>query len=77
MMLPERTRRALYGYAVPPLAVFFALAISTLAKVFRARWESDNKLPFSRQQGFAGRAPHVGHLTSCALSFIAIVYAMP
>jgi hypothetical protein len=55
------------------IAFFFALAIPTLARALRAMCESDSKLPFSRQQGFPGRAPQVGHSTSCALSFIATV----
>src|ERR1035438_2510592 len=55
------------------VSFFFALAIPTLARVLRAMWESDNKLPFSRQQGFPGRAPQLGHSTSCALSFITMV----
>ena len=55
------------------VTVLFALAISTLARALRAMCESDNKPPFSRQQGFPGRAPQVGHATPCALSFIAVV----
>ena len=57
------------------VAVFFVLAIRTLARVLRARCESDSRLPFSRQQDFPGKAPQVGHSTSCALSFIATGYA--
>ena len=52
------------------------MAISTLASVFRAKCESANTLPFSRPQGFFGRASQVGHLTSCALSFTGTVYVM-
>jgi hypothetical protein len=55
------------------VAFFFPFAIWTLARVFRAMWESDSRLPFSREQGLPGRAPQVGHSTSCALSFIATV----
>jgi hypothetical protein len=58
-------------------AFFFALAKATLARVFRARCDSESTLPFSRQQGLPGRASQVGHLTSCALSFIRTVYAKP
>jgi len=50
---------------------FFALAIWTLARVFRAKCDSDGNAPLSRQQGVRGRAPLAGHCTSCALLFIA------
>ena len=46
------------------------LAISTLARVFRAKCDSASALPVARQHGSPGGAPQVGHRTSCALSFI-------